>query len=144
MKGDMSFPAVSIGEASQRGSPIARCQAMLPGSSGEHQTTREMDSNAITLEKRRGVYRLPGMVTETLTGVPLSSNPETASTVVEETVIPATDPDITTQLEGSEETQDITTQGEQGLSRCTSGCTLADQIMVWKGTHGGETKMHNM
>ena len=48
---------------------------------------------------------MPGMVTETLNGVPLSSNPETASTVVEETVILATDPDITTQLEGSEETR---------------------------------------
>ena len=70
-----------------------------------HQTTREMDSNPIKLEKHRGVYCLPGMVTETLNGVPLSSNPETASTAVEETVILATDPDTTTQLERSEETR---------------------------------------
>ena len=69
------------------------------------QTTREIDSNAIQLEKQRGVCWLPSMVTETLNGVPLRSNPETASTVVEETVISATDPDITTQLEGSEETR---------------------------------------
>ena len=42
---------------------------MLTGLSGEHQTTREMDSNAIKLEENRGVYWLPGMVTETLNGV---------------------------------------------------------------------------
>ena len=49
-EGDVSFPAVSIGEASQRGSRIAGCQAMLPGLCGEYQITREVDSNAIQLE----------------------------------------------------------------------------------------------
>ena len=32
---DVSFPAMSIGEASQRGNWIAGCRAMLPGLSGE-------------------------------------------------------------------------------------------------------------
>ena len=76
---------------------------MLPGLSGEHHTAREMDSNAIKLEEHRGVCWLPGTVTERLNGVPLCPNSETAS--VGETAISATDPDMTTQLEGSEETR---------------------------------------
>ena len=89
---------------------------MLPGFSEEHHTTRETDSSAIKLERHRGVYWLPGTVTEPLNGVPLCPNPETGSTAVEEIAISATDSDTTTmQLEESEETrrhthtQDITT-----------------------------------
>ena len=48
-EGDVSFPTVSVGEASQQSSWFAGCQAMLPGSSGKHQKTREVDSNAIKL-----------------------------------------------------------------------------------------------
>ena len=101
-----------------------------------NQTTREMDSNAIQLDKHLGMYWVPGMVTETLNGVPLSSNPETASTVVKETVMLATDPDITMQLgvKKNTKTQDITTQREHGQARCTSRCTPADQITEWKGS----------
>ena len=94
-----------IGEVSQRGTWFAGCQAMLPGLSGEHHTAREMDSNAIKLEEHRGVYWLPGTVTEPLNGVPVCPNPETASTAVGETGISATDSDTTTmQLKESEET----------------------------------------
>ena len=75
-EGGVSFPAVSVGKASERGSRIVGCQAVLPGLIGEHQTTRGVASN-------RGVCCLPGMVTETLNGVPLSSNSEMASAVVE-------------------------------------------------------------
>ena len=153
-EGDVSFPAMSIGEASQRGSRIARCQAMLPGLSGEHQTTREVDPNAIQLEKHRGVCRLPGMVTETLNGVSLSSNPETASTVVEETAILATDPDITTQLERSEETRKHkhktsprnvnrdrhdARQDAHLQIKSRSGKAVEHAHRPQAGTHGGET-----
>ena len=65
-EGDVSFLTASMGEASQRGNWFARCQGMLPGLSGEHHTTRETDSNAIKPEKHRGVYWLPGTVTEPL------------------------------------------------------------------------------
>ena len=105
-EGDVSFPTVSIGETSQRGNWFARRQAMLPGLSGEHHTTRETDSNAIKLGKHRGVHWLPGTVREPLNEVPLCPNPETASTAAEETAISATDSDTTTmQLEESEETR---------------------------------------
>ena len=58
--GDVSFPTVSIGEASQRGNWFAGCRAMWPGLSGKHHTTLETDSNAIKLEKHRGVCWFPG------------------------------------------------------------------------------------
>ena len=74
-EGDMSFPIVSIGEASQRGNWLSGCQAMLPGSSGDHHTERETDSSAIKLERHRGVYWWPGTVTEPLNGVQLCLNP---------------------------------------------------------------------
>ena len=129
---------------------------MLPGFSGEHRTTREMDSNAIQQAKHRGMYWLPGMVTETLNGVPLSSNPETASAVVEETVILATDPDITTQLEGSEETRQHkhktlprnvnrhrhdARQDAHLQIKSRSGKAVEHAHRRQAGTHGGETKM---
>ena len=94
-----------------------------------------MDSNAIKLEKHRGVYWLPGMATETLNGVPLSSNPETASTAIEETVISATDPDITTQLDGSEETRKHKHKTlPRNVNRDTSRSTSADHTTEWKGS----------
>ena len=105
-EGDMSFHTVSIGDASQRGNWFVGCHAMWPGLSGEHHTTRETDSNAIKLEKHRGVYWLPSTDTETLNGDPLCPIPETASTAFEETEISATDSDTTAmQLEESEETR---------------------------------------
>ena len=101
-EGDMSFPIVSIGETSLRGNWFARCQAMLPGSSGDHHTERETDSSAIELERHRGVHWLPGTVTEPLNGVQLCLNPGTASTVVEESEISVTDSEPTImQLEES-------------------------------------------
>ena len=78
---DVSFPIVSIGEASQQGNWFVfgpRCQAMLPGSSGEFLRTCVKDPNAAKLEKHRGVYWLPCSATEHTDGVPLSPNPRVA------------------------------------------------------------------
>ena len=131
-EGDVSFPTESIGEASQRGTWFARCQAMLPGLSGAPHTARETDSNAIKLEKHRGVYWLPGTVTEPRNGVTLCPNPETASTAVEETAVSATDSDTTTmQLEESEETH---RHEHKTLPRWTSNRTSSGQFTEWEGS----------
>ena len=56
---DVSFPIVSIGEASQQGNWFVfgpGCQAMLPGASGEFLRTCVKDPNAAKLENYRGVY----------------------------------------------------------------------------------------
>ena len=108
-EGDVSFPAA------QRGNWDCRM-------------------SAIKLEKHRGVYWLPGMVTETLNGVPLSSNPETASAVVEETVISATDPDITTQLELSEKT----TNTRHHHATWTGTGTMHVKMHTCRSNHGVE------
>ena len=150
VEGDLSFPIVSSGESSQRGNRFAGCQAMLPGLGGEHHTTRETDSNAIMLEKHRGV-------TEPLNGVPLCPNPETASTAVEEAAISATDSDTTTmQLEESEETRrhkhktlprDVNRDEYDARRiahlqfRSRSGKAVDHAHKPRAGTHGGETKM---
>ena len=153
--GDVSFPTVSTGEASQRGNWFAGCRAMWPGLSGEHHTTRETDSNAIKLEKHRGVYWLPGTGTEPLNGDPLCPNPETASSAVEETAISATDSDTTTmQLEESEETRrhkhktlprnvkrDDARQIAHLQFRSRGGKAVDHAHRPQARTHGGETKM---
>ena len=59
---DVSFPIVSIGEASQQGNWSVfgpGCQAMLPGSSGDFFRSCVKDPNAAKLYKHRGVYWLP-------------------------------------------------------------------------------------
>ena len=105
---DVSFPIVSIGEASQQGNWFVfgpDCQAMLPGSSGEFLRTCVKDPNAAKLEKHRGVYWLPCSATEHTDGAPLGPNPRTARLVVEAPPISVPDPDATPmQLEESEET----------------------------------------
>ena len=56
---DVSFPIVSIGEASHQGNWFVfgpGCRAMLAGSSGEYLRTCVKDPNAAKLEKHRGVY----------------------------------------------------------------------------------------
>ena len=53
---DVSFPIVSIGEASQQGHWFVfgpGCQAKLPGSSGEFLRTCVKDPHAAKLEKHR-------------------------------------------------------------------------------------------
>ena len=120
-------------------------------------TTRETDSNAIKLEKHRGVYWLLGTVTEPLNGVPLCPNPETASTAVEETAISATDSDTTAmQLEESEETRRHkhktsprnVNRDEHDARRIAylqfrsrSGKAVDHAHKPQAGTHGSETKM---
>ena len=106
---DVSFPNVSIGEASHQGNWFVfgpGCQAMLPGSSGEYLRTCVKDPNAAKLEKHRGVYRLPCSATEHTDGVPLCPNPRAARLAVEAPPISVPDPDATPmQLEESEETR---------------------------------------
>ena len=106
---DVSFPIVSIGEASQQGNWFVfrpGCQAMLPGSSGEYLRTCVKDPNAAKLEKHRGVYWLPCSATEHTDGVPLCPNPRAARLAVEAPPISVPDPDATPmQLEESEETR---------------------------------------
>ena len=155
-EGGVSFSTVSISEPSQRGNWFAGCQAMLPGVSGEHHAAREMDSNAIKLEEHRGVFWLPGTVTEPLNGVPLCPNPETARTAVGETAISATDSDIATQLEGSEETskdkhktlprnvnrdRHDARQDAQLQIKSRSGKTVDHAHRPQAGTHGSEAKV---
>ena len=106
---DVSFPIVSIGEASHQGKWFVfgpGCQAMLPGSSGEYLRTCVKDPNAAKLEKHRGVYWLPCSATEHTDGVPLCPNPRAARLAVEAPPISVPDPDATPmQLEESEETR---------------------------------------
>ena len=105
----VSFPIVSIGEASQQGSWFVFgpcCQAMLPGSSGEFVRKCVKDPNAAKLEKHRGVYWLPGSAAEHTDGAPLCPNPRAARSAVEAPPISVPDPDATLmQLEESEETR---------------------------------------
>ena len=71
---DVSFPIVSIGEASQQGNWFVfgpGCQEMLPGSSGEFLRSCVKDPNAAKVEKHRGVYWLPCSATEHTDGAPL-------------------------------------------------------------------------
>ena len=78
---DVSFPIVSIGEASQQGNWFVfgpGCQAMLPGSSGEFLRSCVKDPNAAKLKKHRGVYWLPCSATEHTDGAPLCLNLWTA------------------------------------------------------------------
>ena len=106
---DVSFPIVSIGEASQQGNWFVfgpGCQAMLPGSSGEFLRTCVKDPNAAKLEKHREVYWLPCSATEHTDGVQLCPNPRAARLAVEAPPISVPDPDATPmQLEESEETR---------------------------------------
>ena len=96
------------------------------------------------------------MLTETLNGIPLSSNPETASTAIEETVISATDTEKPTQMEGSEETRKHehktlprnanrdrrdARQDAHLQFRSRSGKAVDHAHGPQAGTHGGETKM---
>ena len=99
---------------------------------------------------------LPGTLTEPLNGVPLCPNPETASTAVGETAISATDLDITTQLEGSEETRkhkhktfprnvnrdrhDARQDAHQQI-KSRSGKSVEHAHRPQAGTLGAETKM---
>ena len=95
---DVSFPIVSIGEASQQGNWFVfgpGCQAMLPGSSGEFRKTCVKDPNAAKLEKRRGVCWLPCSATEHTDGAPLCPNPRTARLAVEAPPISVPDPQST-------------------------------------------------
>ena len=108
-KADVSFPIVSIGEASQQGNWFVfgpGCQAMLPSSSGEFLRSCEKDPNAEKLEKHRGVYWLPCSAAGHADGAPLCPNPRTARLAVEAPPISVPDPDATPmQLEESEETR---------------------------------------
>ena len=64
---DVSFPIVSIGEASKQGNWFVfgpGGQAMLAGSSGDFLRSCVKDPNAAKLEKYRGVYWLPCSATE--------------------------------------------------------------------------------
>ena len=81
---DISFPIVSIGEASQQGKFVfgPGCQAMLLGSSGEFLRTCVKDPNAAKLEKHRGVQWLPCSATEHTDVKPLCPNPRTARLAV--------------------------------------------------------------
>ena len=103
---DVSFPIVSIGEASQQGNWFVfgpGCQAMLPGSSGEFLRTCVKDPNAAKLEKHRGVYWLPCSATEHTDGAPLCPSPRTERLAVEAPPISVPDPDATPmQLEESD------------------------------------------
>ena len=105
---DVSFPIVSIGEASQQGDWFVfgpGCQAMLPGSSGEFLMSCVKDPSAAKLEKHRGVYWLPHVrLTEPSNGAPLCPNPKAARVAIEAPPISVPDPDATPmQLEESEE-----------------------------------------
>ena len=99
---NVSFPIVSIGEASQQCNWFVfgpGCQAMLPGSSGQFLRTCVKTPNAAKLEKHRGVHWLPCSATEHTDGAPLCPNPRVARLAV-------LDPDATpVQLGGSEETR---------------------------------------
>ena len=109
IQADVSFPIVSIGEASHQGNWFVfgpGCQAMLPGSSGEYLRTCVKDPNAAKLEKHRRVYWLPCSATEHTDGVLLCPNPRAARLAVEAPPISVPDPDATPmQLEESEETR---------------------------------------
>ena len=91
---DVSFPNVSIGEASQQGNWFVYgqgCQAMLPGSSEARSCVK--DPTAAKLEKHREVYWLPCSATEHTDGAPLCPNPRTARLAVEAPPISVPDPD---------------------------------------------------
>ena len=96
----VSFPIVSIGEASQQGNWFvfgSGCQAMLPGSSGEFLRTYMKDPNAAKLECS---------ATEHTDRAPMCPNPRTARLAVEAPPISVPVPDATPmQLEESEETR---------------------------------------
>ena len=106
---DVSFPIVSIGEASQQGNWFVfgpGCQAMLPGASGEFLRTCVKDPNAAKYEKHRGVYWLPRPATEHTEGAPLCQNPRTAGLHVGASSISVPDPDATPmQVEESGESR---------------------------------------
>ena len=105
----VSFPIVSIGEASQQGNWFVfgpSCQAMLAGSSGNLLRSCEKDPSAAKLEKHRRVYWLPCSGTKPSDGAPLCPNPKAARLAIEAPPISVPDPDATPmQLEESEETR---------------------------------------
>ena len=105
---DVSFPIVSIGEASHQGTWFVfgpGCQAMLLSSSGEFLWSCVKDPNAAKFEKHRGVYWLPCSATEHTDRAPLCPNPRAARIAVEAPPISVPDPHATPmQLEESKET----------------------------------------
>ena len=107
---DVSFPIVSIGEASQHGNWFVfgpGCQAMLPGSSGQFLKTCVKDPNAAKLEKtpRSVLVAMFGDGTHgRSTVVPKSQSGKVSC--CEAPPISVLDPDPTPmQLEESEETR---------------------------------------
>ena len=102
---DVSFPIVSIGEASQQGNWFVfgpGCQAMLPGSSVECLRSCVKDPNSAKLEKHRGVCWLPCSATENTDGAPLCPNPRTARSAVQAPPTSVPDPDATLDAAGRE------------------------------------------
>ena len=108
-EGDVSFPIVSIGEASQQGNWFVfgpGCQAMFPSASKEYLRTCAKDPNVAKLEKHRGVYWLPCSVTEPSDGVPLCPNPRMARLAIEAPPVSVPDHDATpVHVDESEETR---------------------------------------